>query len=183
MTAEPGVIIRAAEPADAPALADLHIRAWQWAYRGQLPDAVLDGLTADLDRRNAFWREALTAPAAESRTWLVESAGRVIGFAAAGPCRDADAAPAAAELYAIYLDEAAVGRGIGRALLARATEDLRRRGYRSATLWVLASNARARRFYERAGWRPDGGARAELHPSGVMLDEARYVIDLAAGDG
>jgi ribosomal protein S18 acetylase RimI-like enzyme len=71
-----------------------------------------------------------------------------------------------AELYAIYLDQAVVGRGIGRALLAQALADLRRRGYQSAMLWVLATNARARRFYEAAGWRADGVTRTEHHPSG-----------------
>jgi ribosomal protein S18 acetylase RimI-like enzyme len=182
MNAEPGAAIRAATPADAPVLAELHIRAWQWAYRGQLPDVVLDGLSADLGRRTVFWRGALENPAAERRTWLAEVAGRLVGFADTGPCRDADAAPDAAELNAIYLDQAAVGRGIGRALLAHAMADLRRRGYRAATLWVLASNARARRFYEAAGWRADGAAKAERHPSGVVLNEARYVIDLAAVD-
>ena len=29
-------------------------------------------------------------------------------------------------------------------------------GYRSITLWVLRDNQRARRFYERAGFAPDG---------------------------
>ena len=159
MMAELTPTIRAATPADAPALADLHVRAWQWAYRGQLPDAFLDGLTADLDRRAAFWRESLATPAADRRTWLAEVAGRLVGFADTGPCRDVDAPPDTAELNAIYLDRAAIGQGIGRALLAHATDDLRPRGYRAATLWVLATNARARRFYEAAGWYADGAAR------------------------
>jgi len=44
------------------------------------------------------------------------------------------------------------GRGVGRGLFARATERLRNLGYVRATLWVLATNERSRRFYERAGW-------------------------------
>jgi ribosomal protein S18 acetylase RimI-like enzyme len=183
MMAEITPSIRAATPADAPALADLQVWAWQWAYRGQLPDAVLDGLPADLDRRAAFWRESFATPASDRRTWLVEVAGRLVGFADTGPCRDADAPPATAELNAIYLDPAAIGLGIGRALLAHAMDDLRQRGYRAATLWVLATNARARRFYTAAGWHADGAAKMEQSQAGVVLEEVRYAINLAGADG
>ena len=34
-------------------------------------------------------------------------------------------------------------------------------GFGSAMLWVLEDNARARAFYEAAGWRPDGGRQLE----------------------
>lgn len=76
-----------------------------------------------------------------------------------------------------------VGRGIGRALLAHALDDLRRHGYQAAMLRVLATNARARRFYEAAGWAPAAVTRTEQHPAGVVLNERRYVIDLAATGG
>lgn len=42
--AHPLFTIRLAAVADAEALAALHLHAWQWAYRGQLPDAYLDAL-------------------------------------------------------------------------------------------------------------------------------------------
>jgi RimJ/RimL family protein N-acetyltransferase len=43
----------------------------------------------------------------------------------------------------------------------------------AATLWVLADNRRARRFYELAGWRPDGASkRGEI--GGRELTELRY---------
>jgi ribosomal protein S18 acetylase RimI-like enzyme len=59
--------------------------------------------------------------------------------------------------------------------------DLRQRGYRAAVLWVLESNARARRFYEIAGWRSDGTIQTE-RSSGVELREMRYRVDLHCGD-
>jgi ribosomal protein S18 acetylase RimI-like enzyme len=108
--------------------------------------------------------------------------GRPVGFAETGPCRDADGPPGAAELSTLYLEQAAAGRGIGRRLLAHAMADLRRRGYRVATLWVLAGNGRARRFYAAAGWAPDGTTRPEEW-SGVELEGVRYRIDLAAPAG
>jgi len=47
-----------------------------------------------------------------------------------------------------------------------------------AILWVLESNRRARRFYEIAGWIPDGDAKTENRPDGIQLREVRYRIDL-----
>ncbi len=38
------MLLRPAEPADAMAVARVHVRSWQAAYRGLLPDAYLDGL-------------------------------------------------------------------------------------------------------------------------------------------
>jgi hypothetical protein len=56
-----------------------------------------------------------------------------------------------------------------------ATGDLRRRGFRYAQLWVFAANARARRFYEIAGWRPSGATR--LHRRGnAEMHELRYAL-------
>ncbi len=37
-------------------------------------------------------------------------------------------------------------------------------GSTSARLWVLEDNARARRFYERRGWRRDGSDRVVPFP-------------------
>ena len=45
-------------------------------------------------------------------------------------------------------------------------------GYRCITLWVLEDNARARRFYERAGFAPDD-ARHVLGDLGGVT-EIRY---------
>jgi hypothetical protein len=38
------IVVRRATLDDAPAIARVHVAAWQRAYRGQMPDAVLDGL-------------------------------------------------------------------------------------------------------------------------------------------
>lgn len=164
--------LRLATVDDAAVLADLHVRAWQWAYRGQLPDAWLDGLA--VGPRELWRRTTLQHPPAEARTWVAEDAQRrVVGFADTGVCRDQDAQPGTAEVYALYLDPAVVGRGVGRALFSAAVDDLQQRGYRRATLWVLATNVRAQRFYAAAGWHPDGATKVDERPEGA-LQEVRY---------
>ena len=52
-------------------------------------------------------------------------------------------------------------------------EELERRGFRNATLWVLASNDRARRFYEREGWEADGATKVDEFGT-VEMREVRY---------
>jgi ribosomal protein S18 acetylase RimI-like enzyme len=179
MVVDHGVNLRQAEVRDAPAVADLHIRAWQWAYKGQMPDDFLVGLAASLESRTAWWQGVLGAAESEGRTWLAQMSGQVVGFASTGPGSDSDPARGTAFLYAIYLDQSMVGRGIGRVLLAHALSDLAERGYEVARLWVLVTNERARRFYEAAGWELDGETRIEQQP-GFDLVEVRYRIALSS---
>ena len=167
--------IRRATRADAAAIAAVHVDGWRWGYRGQLPDAVLDALGSTLERRATFWRDETARQ--DVAVWVVEVDERVVGFASFGAARDADAEPGTGELYLIYLSEMAAGRGIGRALHEHVLAELRRRGHRRAVLWTLETNARARRFYETAGWRLEGARKTESRP-GYELREVRYRIAL-----
>jgi ribosomal protein S18 acetylase RimI-like enzyme len=99
----------------------------------------------------------------------VEQAEGVVGFVSVGPSRDQRGQ---GELYALYVDPAAWSTGAGRALIERAEEELAW-SYEEAILWVLEDNPRARRFYERAGWQPDGRRRIEER-LGVSSREVRY---------
>jgi GNAT superfamily N-acetyltransferase len=174
------VRVRSATVDDAEALAGIHVRGWQWGYRGQLPGDYLNGLS--IDRRTEQWRGWLLDPGATA-TWLAEDdasgVARPLGFAAAGASRDPDAPADTAEVYAIYVEEGAAGKGVGSALLEHACARIADEGFSHATLWVLETNARARRFYERAGWRPDGEAKSEPREDFDMR-EVRYVADLTA---
>jgi ribosomal protein S18 acetylase RimI-like enzyme len=169
------VTIRAATVADAHAIAVVHTRAWQWAYRGLMPDDLLDGL--DVVAREASWTQRLSTKAANAEVWLAESSSATVGFVAAGPARDEDQPSGVGEVYAIYLDHAAIGQGIGRLLLEQAVLGLSERGFQTAMLWVLTSNARARRFYENAGFRIDGAEKHEQRGN-YDISEVRYSINL-----
>jgi GNAT superfamily N-acetyltransferase len=164
------VEIRRAALADAATIAGIHVRGWQWAYRGLIPDAFLDSLS--IEERERRWREQLDSDHPR-RTWLAESDGRALGFVTCGPASD-DALPAGTgEVFAIYQEARAAGKGVGRALFSHAMGDLRAQGFNMAVLWVLESNHRARRFYEIAGWNPDG-ARKKDHRADHVRHEIRY---------
>lgn len=167
--------IREARPQDAGVLGRIHVRAWQAAYRGQLSDEYLDGLS--VEDRTEQWHASLASKRAGWRTWVIEEGGEVAGWATTGPSDDADADDRTAEVYAIYLEPERIGTGVGRALFAHAVEDLRVRGFRTATLWVLKTNAPARRFYEIAGWYADGATTAERVDC-EMRPTLRYRVDL-----
>jgi GNAT superfamily N-acetyltransferase len=170
------VTIRAAVVDDARAIAQIHVDGWRAAYRGQMPDALLDGLS--VDKRTDDRRKDIATPRSpEHRTWVAESDGRIVAFALTGPTRDENAAAGVAELFALYADPARWGTGAGRALLAHVVSDLRGRGLAAVTLWVLDTNARARRFYEIAGFVADGGEKSETF-GGSTLRELRYLLAL-----
>ncbi len=80
------------------------------------------------------------------------------------------------ELYALYVTPAWWSAGAGRALMGSALAALRDDRYPRAVLWVLADNARARRFYARAGFAPDGATNNLAGLGGVL--EVRYARDL-----
>jgi len=99
----------------------------------------------------------------------VDAGGALRGFAGVAPSRDDDAdRTAVGELTVIYVSPEHTGRGTGRALLAAAEAELAAAGFARATLWVYSGNARARRFYEAAGWCAVGPERG--HPA----REVRY---------
>jgi GNAT superfamily N-acetyltransferase len=153
-------------------MAALHVRAWRAAYAGIMPDAFLAGLR--VEEREAMWRRSLTAPEvapAERAIFVVEQAGTVLGFAAAGHARGEDEL-GLGELYAINVDPPAWGGNAGDALLDAATAWLDGR-FAASILWVVDRNARARAFYEGGGWSPDGATKIEVY-DGTSVSECRY---------
>jgi GNAT superfamily N-acetyltransferase len=166
--------IRRATGADAGAIAGVHVRSWQAAYRGLVPQDHLDGL--DPADRRPMWEHLLAQTAWPGRGVLVaETVGGIVGFTGFLPTRDKDLDPAAvAEIATIYLLPEAWGGGTGKALMAEALDTLVRAGYRQAGLWVLDTNARARRFYEAGGWRRDGAVQQDTS-LGFSLTEFRYL--------
>lgn len=150
--------LRPAVPADALAVARVHVRAWQAGYRGLLPAAYLDGLRPE-DRAARYTFDRADGP----RTTVAVSSGAIVGFATIS----------GSELCALHVDPDAWSRGVGRALIARARADLAAAGVAEAHLWLLAGNARAQRFYECDGWITDGTQRVDT-VWGATVDEIEY---------
>lgn len=169
------VSVRDAVEGDAQQVAEVKRRSWQAAYRGLLPDDHLAGLP--LHPPPEAWREAVRA----GRPPLVaEDDGRVVGLAAVGEARDDDLPDGTGELFMIYTEEEVWGTGVGHALHEAAVARLRDAGHDLAVLWVLATNDRAARFYERHAWQADGTTKVE-DLGGPREEIVRYRRDLAVG--
>jgi ribosomal protein S18 acetylase RimI-like enzyme len=167
------------EPAaleDAHAVAEIHVLTWRAVYQGIVPAEYLAALS--IEKREALWRESIAKGTPELRVAKIE--GRVVGWIACGPCRDAGASARAGEIWAIYVAPSHWSRGAGRALWLSARERLRQAGYKSVSLWVLADNSRAIKFYLASGFALDLSSSRELRLGGKPLTEVRYEIEIDA---
>jgi ribosomal protein S18 acetylase RimI-like enzyme len=191
------VTLRDARRGDELAVAEVHVRSWQEAYRELMPAEFL----AALDPRDRAGRYTFDAGPDGPRTVVavsVDGVGeggdgddpsltnrgdvrpgsspspgeRVIGFVTFGPSRDRDAI-GSGEVYALYVDPERYAGGVGRLLMAEARRRLVEMGFEAAVLWVLQGNDRAASFYEREGWRPDGATREE-QPYGIVSNVRRF---------
>jgi ribosomal protein S18 acetylase RimI-like enzyme len=127
-------VIRAATEADAPALAQIQVRGWRWAYA----DFIAEEDMPVLEERVPVWRELIPT----GRVRVFDQDGTVVGFVVV----------AGDELKALYVEPAAQGAGVGTRLLDDAVARIAANGHARAWLLVYADNAHGRAFYERHGW-------------------------------
>lgn len=153
---------------DERALAQAHVRAWKAAYKGLMPDELLNGLS--VEERAQGWRARIEGGDGSGvLVGLLD--GEVVGFAAFGRCRDEDDQDLG-ELFAINLDPDAWGVGLGRRLFRDACHGLGSKGFENQVLWVAGQNERARRLYDSEGWAPDGHSKSDAAHGAVR--EIRY---------
>jgi GNAT superfamily N-acetyltransferase len=155
---------REGRPGDLEAILGLIARAdaqsGDWAPGG-MPHAPAE----DHDRRRLTERLA----AAGQHNEVAEADGEVVGFLNAHGREDHW------HLSYLFVDPAHQGRGVGARLLEHAQADAARRGHSRMTLHTPRLNARARRFYERAGWSATG---ATIFHEEIGLEMAEYALIL-----
>jgi ribosomal protein S18 acetylase RimI-like enzyme len=173
------VTIRPASASDAEAITRIHLAGWQRGYAGLMPAAYLARRVTEAPARTAQRRADLESADGPGRTLVAVDGDDVVGFSNYGPDRNE---PALGEVYAIYVDPDRYSSGIGRAIMDEAVVRLRERGLTPVRLWVLAGNARGITFYERYGFRADGGRSSFVveQPGElpVELPELRYRLDV-----
>jgi len=78
-------------------------------------------------------------------------------------------------LQGLYVVPERWGTGLADALHDRALDEVRALGSKSCRLLVLEDNIRARRFYERRGWRENGDTRVVEFPPNPL--DIGYTLD------
>ena len=169
--------VRAGVEADAPAVASIHVRAWQLAYAGIVNANYLAALS--IDERTQTWAAGIRQGQMPDggRIFVAELDGVVAGWMTCGASRDEGANDHTGELHGIYVDPNLQGRGVGGALMRTCVDELRGAGFTRATLLVLTLNVAARRWYEGQGWEFDG-TEAYFEIPGQELAEVRYAREL-----
>jgi GNAT superfamily N-acetyltransferase len=144
------VLIRVATEADVPHIAQIHVASWLDAYRGVIPDAVIDART--VEGVTAMWSGNPTK-FPKNLTVAEMPDGQIAGFSCAGPVTDGSkSVPFDFEVYALHVRPDTRRRGIGAALLRQAMTRARgERHMRSMIVWTLEGLHLSRRFYEREG--------------------------------
>jgi GNAT superfamily N-acetyltransferase len=169
-------MIRWASVADAEGMARVHVESWEAAYRGLIPNKVIDRLT--VERRTVGWNQRLRDPEPRTAAFVAEHGGELVGLCNVGPTRDDDLdAERVGEVQAIYVLPDHWGHGHGRDLMREALDWLRSGGFAAAMLWVLDTNTIGREFYEKGGWRLDDAVKVD-ESFGSPLNEVRYRIGL-----
>ena len=129
--------LRPAEPADAEAIALIWHAGWRDGHLGHVPAALLEHRGLDDFRTRV--------PGRLSATTVAVTGAELTGFVVV----EAD------EVEQVYVAAPARGSGVAAALLGHAERTVAA-GHDTAWLAVNAANGRARRFYERSGWRDLG---------------------------
>jgi len=154
-------VIREARSDEAEALAELQRDASLAALAHIFPP---ERYPFPLDDVRERWRAALVDPG--MFVLVAEEDGRPVGLA--GARRD--------WLDGLYVAPTHWGTGVAADLHDRALELVRAGGSHECRLWVLEGNERARRFYERLGWRENGDTRVVPFPPNPI--DVGYTIDL-----
>lgn len=162
--------VREATRADAAAIARLHLDNWRIAYRGIVPDDLLDAITEEPRRQH--WDRVLAEPGDTEFVYVAEdNSGGLLGIASGGPEVSGDP-HYRGEVYVLHVRPEAQGQGIGRALMRAVAERLAADGITTLLIWMLRENHPARRFYEALG-----GQFIREQPAmfeGMMLMDAGY---------
>jgi len=165
--------IRYATADDADILGNIHSQSLIASFKGIIPDDVLCEDFSFERRRNRFCQELIQG---HPETAIMYFDNIPVGFISFGESRYSEKEEKLIEIWRIYILPSHWRQGIGTQLMNWGINELRRKGFKKAELWVLEDNFRARSFYEKYGFIHDGSTRIINY--GRNLNEYRYIIDI-----
>ena len=160
---------------DAKAIAEIHVLAWQHAYKGLVADDDLNALS--VEKRLDMWREAIEF--AEPQVLVALDADKqVVGFIGFDRSRDPKTKATTGEIWAHYVHPTAVGTGAGLALWDAARDACEDEGFNEVTAWVFVRNERGLSFYDTAGFKREMKTLRTTPVGSNRLEEVRVKFAL-----
>jgi ribosomal protein S18 acetylase RimI-like enzyme/ubiquinone/menaquinone biosynthesis C-methylase UbiE len=147
------ISIRLAVPADAPNMAEVHMRSWEVAYKDIIPAEYVRDKNAT---RPALYTRVITDE--NKNSYVIQCNGKIVGIIKIAPPTDDDVGDNTYEVHYLYLHPDYFRMGIGTKAMEFAFDVARRLGKTDITVWVLDENVNSIRFYEKYGFTADGKA-------------------------
>jgi GNAT superfamily N-acetyltransferase len=143
--------VRPAIPDDAEGIAKVHVKSWQEAYAGLLPQATLD--RQSVPARLRWWSGQLQEGRKDRWTFVaIDPLSAVVGFVGSIRAPRVMFGPAY-KIPVLYVLQSHLRRGLGRKLMHALGNAMAQYSPGDVALWSLASNKPARAFYEAVGGR------------------------------
>jgi GNAT superfamily N-acetyltransferase len=159
--------VRTAEPGEGERLGQIYLSSGRAAWARHLSPVGLSSVQSPAEE----WERWISDP--DLIVLVAERRGEPAAVALLCRSTDSDSDPArVALLDRLYTEPSSWRRGLGRALLEAAMEELGERGFREVTLWTAEWNT-SRGFYEALGWTLDGATREKTF-AGSTFTEVRY---------
>ena len=138
-------------------MAVVHCQSIKATFEDCLPEYVKG---RPLDHCETTMERCLSDPARTTMALL--HGDQIMGFAAVAPSQEEDMRGVAGLLDRIYLHPSVCGAGLGNKLMYWAEDEIKGQGFSRMTLWVFAVNKRARHFYQKHGYEPDGSTKEDF---------------------
>lgn len=157
-----------ATAAQAEILGRIHAESWQAAYRGIVPETEIRKFSPEW--RAKVWSEFL--PECRQECYLFFCGEQPYGLAILARSHEQGAAEDEGEVYAFYTHPSVWGTPAVKRAFLFCLQRLKDMGHKTAIIWVLAENQRARRFYEKHGFHAEH--REQWIEIGKPFKEVRY---------
>ncbi len=150
------ITIRLAVPADAPDMAEIHMRSWEVAYKDMMsPDYIRSKNATRLE----LYKRVITDK--NENAYVIAKDGETVGIMRVASPQDDDLGDDYCELHYLYLHPDFFRLGIGTKAVQFAFGKGRELGKKFMSVWVFADNENSIRFYEKCGFSADKKTKTE----------------------
>jgi len=142
----------------------IHCESWRDAYKGFMEEDYIARKNAT---RRGKW-ESILKDAPNGKHFLIRDGDLSVGMISLDSPREG-ADGDTYEIFGLYILPEEMRKGYGRAAVALAEEKIRGMGYGKISLWVLEPNERARLFWEKMGFAPDGTEKTSYYDRPIRV--------------